>query len=697
MPRWVFLQKWKRWKKRALATALALAFFSGTSNLYAYAMAPTMRIEDVTPGMEGTGYTVIGPSGQIEPFDVHIVGTVDEGQGGTKRIMAKASGPLIEETGGALQGMSGSPIYIDGQLVGALSAGIKDMDPHTILITPIGEMLPILKMPDSKGPKPLRAAQKMDAMQKTRSLKDALSKLAAGVNDLFPKNEATADAQDNQAEAKSTQEATKSSDDTALTDEAQKAANRGTDEANAKAEKAPEKAALFVSGFTNDAMHYLEKRLAPLGYVATNSDASFGRTPKAQGTLYGAELFPGSALGAAVTYGDFSIGATGTVTAVDGKKILAFGHPFLHKGNVNYFLTDAQVVGTVHGQSDGIKIANIGHIIGRINQDRDAGIAGVIGEFPAVVPMKVHVEDKTLGKKADYAASIAYDEDFLPILTSGIAYASWNKMADTMAGQTVSLGFTVHTDAVPSGKIERKNLYYAASDAGEGAVAELGQLVNILCQDADKDPDIIGIDVNITAESDRKTASLISAVPDKPLVKPGDTVLFRVALKPYRGAQETVTIPYQIPKNQPDGILPLDLRGGGFVPVTQTLLQGMVVSTTTGNAPANNADAATSAEESPAPKDTTAEQVQKFLAMGKNNEIIVAPTPLPAGVVREVGKMPAALSANNTKPLTEKKADLLGVNRAKQAAKGNPLEARIETPYVIENVIHTTLQVKGKA
>ena len=663
-----------------------------------------MRIEDVTPGMEGTGYTVIGPSGQIEPFDVHIVGTVDEGQGGTKRIMAKASGPLIEETGGALQGMSGSPIYIDGQLVGALSAGIKDMDPHTILITPIGEMLPIWKMPDTKGPKPLRAAQKMDAMQKTRSLKDALSKLASGVNDLFPKNEATAEASttENAADAQASPaatdrpapEATKSNNDTALTDEAQKAADR---ENEADARPPSEKAALYVSGFSNDAMHYLEKRLAPLGYVATSSDTAFGRVANAQGTLYGAELFPGSALGAAVTYGDFSIGATGTVTAVDGKKVLAFGHPFLHKGNVNYFLTDAQVVGTVHGQSDGIKIANIGHIIGRINQDRDAGIAGVIGEFPAVVPMKVHVEDKTLGKKADYTASIAYDEDFLPVLTSGIAYASWNKMADTMAGQTVSLGFTVHTDAVPSGKIERKNLYYAPSDAGEGAVAELGQLISILCQDADKEPDIIGVDVNITAESDRKTASLLSAVPDKPLVKPGDTVLFRVALKPYRGAQETVTIPYQIPKNQPDGILPLDLRGGGFVPVTQTLLQGVVVNTTTGTNATSNADVATPAEESSAPKDTTAEQVQKFLAMGKNNEIIVAPTPLPAGVVREVGKMPAALSASNTKPLTEKKTDLLGVNRAKQVAKGNPLEARIETPYVIENVIHAALQVKGKA
>ena len=104
------------------------------------------------------------------------------------------------------------------------------------------------------------------------------------------------------------------------------------------------------------------------------------RTEGEGNTLYNASLKPGSAVGVAIVYGDFAVGATGTVTAVDGKKILGFGHPFLHRGNVNYFMTDATVVGTISGQSNGMKIANIGNIIGRISQDRETGIAGTIGD-----------------------------------------------------------------------------------------------------------------------------------------------------------------------------------------------------------------------------------------------------------------------------------------------------------------------------
>ena len=135
--------------KRMAAACLALSLYT-TSPVLA-ALPPMLSAEQVFPGMHGTAYTVVDGTGEIKTFDVDIIGTIDQGKGSSRRIMAKASGPVVEMTGGALQGMSGSPIYIDGELVGALSAGFKGMDPYTFLITPIGDMLPIWNMPDRKN------------------------------------------------------------------------------------------------------------------------------------------------------------------------------------------------------------------------------------------------------------------------------------------------------------------------------------------------------------------------------------------------------------------------------------------------------------------------------------------------------------------------------------------------------------------
>ena len=115
------------------------------------AMPEIMPLDQIENGMSGKAYTVVDNSGVIEPFDVDIIGLIDNGKGSTKMIMAKASGDVINKTGGVLQGMSGSPIYVDGKLVGALAAGLKEMSPYTFFITPIESMLPMWDMPDPKA------------------------------------------------------------------------------------------------------------------------------------------------------------------------------------------------------------------------------------------------------------------------------------------------------------------------------------------------------------------------------------------------------------------------------------------------------------------------------------------------------------------------------------------------------------------
>ena len=113
-------------KKRLLAACLSASLLLGSTAMAA--LPEIISLQDVKPGMWGTGYTVVDSSGEIRPFDVEVVGILgDNSKMSAKRILVNLYGDLIEETGGAISGMSGSPIYFGGRLAGALSAGYKDM------------------------------------------------------------------------------------------------------------------------------------------------------------------------------------------------------------------------------------------------------------------------------------------------------------------------------------------------------------------------------------------------------------------------------------------------------------------------------------------------------------------------------------------------------------------------------------------
>ena len=127
--------------------AFALTFHTPES----YAMPPILPYAEITEGMQGTAYTVVDTSGEVRSFPIEILGRMEGGKGSQRMIMARTSGDFIERVGGVLQGMSGSPVYVDGRLVGALAAGLKDLSPYTFFITPIEDMTPLWTMPDVKN------------------------------------------------------------------------------------------------------------------------------------------------------------------------------------------------------------------------------------------------------------------------------------------------------------------------------------------------------------------------------------------------------------------------------------------------------------------------------------------------------------------------------------------------------------------
>ena len=706
-------------KRFVVAGAMTLLFASAAAP--ARAMDPILPFQDVQQGMSGTAYTVVDSSGIIRSFDVDIVGNMDNGKGSSRMIMARARGPVIEQAGGILQGMSGSPVYIDGRLVGAVAAGIKDMTPYTFFITPIEDMTPLWSMPDTKNKTHLHTINlKKVAADKARE--EALAKEEARKRETKGDNvilnrlmdvikEARDDIKTRTAEEKASDEQEKPAEkadaaavkDTAAAEEGKaeeraaeaasspSAAESGegqaaessaqADTAAAKPVVGEKKDVLFLSGFNQAGIDFLQKNVS-LGQKFSLMPMGAPGSGDAPTTRYDATLEPGSAVGVAIVYGDFAVGATGTVTAVDGKNILAFGHPFLHRGNVNYFMTDAKVVGTISGQSNGMKIANIGNIIGRINQDRETGIAGRLGDFPSVVPVKVRVKDTGLNRDIEYGARIAYDEDFLPELSGGIAYAAMSKTSDTLGGSTANVHFTIRTNATSSGRFERSNMFYNVADVGQIAVGELMQAMNIICSNPEQESDIVDVQVDISMESGRKTATLLSAVPDKTVVHPGETVRFTTTIKPYRRDKETLLIPYRVPDTAPEGLLSLEVRGGGVMPVTQLKLLQQT-----------GLDLLVQEDKT----QTTKDKLQSLKQAGRNNDIVIAP-----------GASPVILSEKEQRKAV--KEATAAAKRAAEEAKNKPRkfsfsmqkkaeqtgETKFTTNYIIDNVIHTSLQVERK-
>ena len=651
--------------RKVLAAGIAAVFMEVCP--VSAALPPMMPVGEVAQGMSGTGYTVVDESGEIRPFTVDVIGVVKNGKTTTPLIMARASGVVIDSTGGVLQGMSGSPIYVDGRLVGALSAGIKDLSPFTFFITPIEDMIPLWTMPDTKNKSHIATIDiKKAAEEREKRKKGAEEKKeekASVTSEAAPTTEEKAEPSQTPAEAPKSTEPAETLDP-------------GKTPEGAKAGE--EKSLMYLSGFDEAARSYLLHN-TPLGKSQSFSFLGADFFAGGQGTNYHASLEPGSMMGVALAYGDFSIGATGTVTAVDDKKILGFGHPFLHKGNVNYFLTDANVVGTVSGVSSGMKLSNIGNIIGRISQDRETGVAGELGVFPDVVPMKVTVKDHGLNREQSYGTRIAYDEDLLPQLSASMAYAAMSKTVDSLGESTAQIHFAIRTDAAESGKAERTNMFYNVTDVGKIAVLELAQAMNLICSNTEQESGIVDVQVEIDVSGGRKTAILVSAVPDKTKVKPGDTVNFTTVIKPYREEKVTLTIPYRIPKNQISGPLNLDIRGGGLIPT------GQVLSLQQG---ADGSFSLTLPEEDK--NASTQEKLKKFLSTSRNNEIVISPGAA-QGVMSEKAQKKAVREA-----IAASKAQSKGhtVNLLGTGKDENSRETKFATDYIIENVIHAALQVE---
>ena len=636
------------------------------SSVAVAALPEIIGLKELQPGMWGTGYTVIDASGEIRPFDVQVVGILgDNSKMSAKRILVNLSGPLIEETGGAISGMSGSPIYFNGRLAGALSAGYKDMYPtQRIMLTPIEDMLKIWDYPDTRNK--TRMPQLDLAQMKAEREKFQADQEAKAREGKEPAEEKAAEEAVAQSEEHEEQAGAEAQDEETATDE------------EAEVESGSEaplehKTTYFASGFGAQGLKMLQSKMSPLG-IQVDYDNTWDNGVSMMSVRPNAVLQPGSPVGVAMSIGDFTFGSMGTVTAVDGNRVLAFGHSYTHRGNVNYFMTDADVISTIHGPTSGMKLGNVQGIIGRVNQDRQDGIGGILGQFPQTVPVIVTVHDKDTGREITYNTMVAYDEEVLAALAPVVVYSSINTTLDRQDASTASLQFSLRSSYGKDGLISRRNMFYDDGDVAKVAVTELNDILAVILGNKEKEADMLDLKVDVTIDKGRKTATLISAVPSKQEVVPGEEITFDTTIKPYRGEKIKLSVPYKVPEHQQPGQLALDVHGGGLVNVAKILLAQQQ---------------ATEAGAKPAEEEPTVDvQLQNMLSSNCNNDIVIESTV-------EVPQNDAELkeSIRQAKKLAK---ELAKNPQAVKKPNQKPVVNKLATDYIIENVIHTSVKVLKK-
>ncbi len=481
-----------------------------------------MSADEVRPGMEGVGRTVF-EGDRVEQFKVHILGVLRNVNGPQRNmVLARLEGGPLSTTG-VIAGMSGSPVYVDGRLLGAVAFSLGQFSKEPIAgITPIQEML------ESAGPQgraqvERRPVARLDLPLTPEKVTSALRRAFAWLQEPFAQS--AADVRPGLG---------------LIGDQ------RGAQLATLLR---PIAAPLVLGGYSGGVRDELLQAFAASGFAAVAGSSGLqdpAAAPAAErpaGTRR--TLAPGDAVGVNLVAGDFNLGATGTVTEVDGDQVYAFGHPFYNLGTTQFPMTRAYVFTLLPSLMSSLKVTTTGDTIGTFSQDRATAIAGTLGAGPEMVPVHIALSTER-GLKKDFRFQVVNDQLFTPLLT----YVSILNTLSSYEREYGAATFTVKGKATVRqyGDVKFEDVFTGESPSIGAATYVVAPLVFLLGNDF-KRVDLEGVDLQITTSEQPQTATLERVWLDTVKVKPGTTVPLKLLLRTYRGEEVTRTVPIDIPAN----------------------------------------------------------------------------------------------------------------------------------------------------
>ena len=487
--------------------AIAAAFCLLLSSVSTPASTAMFPVEELRAGMVGVGRTVFEGE-RLDEFKVHILGVLKNVIGPSRNlILAKLEGGPLANTG-VIAGMSGSPVYIDGRLVGAVSYSLGAFSKEPIAgITPINEMIEAATMP---GGRRQMARVDLEMPLTPENLRNSLRQAFSWARPFAT-----------------------SPNDVQFFGGAEFNAGIGT-------MLRPIATPLSMGGFDATTIEPLAGAFREQGFVPVMTGGGDQNGPKTSEPLRA-----GDPIGVALMTGDLSLGATGTVTYVDGDRVYGFGHPFYNLGPTQFPMTRAYVHTLLPSLFSSMKIASTGEVIGTIQQDRFTTIAGTLGKGPALIPISLSLTSDR-GIKKSFKMGVVNDQMFTPLL----AYLSIVNTLGSYERQYGAASFVVKGTATVKkyGEIAFEDLF-TGEQPSVGAAAYVVAPINFLLRNAFEDVEIEGVHLEIESTEHPRLATLERAWIDSPRPKPGATVPLKVLLRTWRGEEITRTLPVEIPSN----------------------------------------------------------------------------------------------------------------------------------------------------
>ncbi|HEY9869786.1 MAG TPA: SpoIVB peptidase S55 domain-containing protein, partial [Candidatus Obscuribacterales bacterium] len=471
-----------------------------------------MTTDQIRPGMVGYGLTVFQGT-KVERFNVKVIGVVKKVLNGRDAILVRMSGGAIGQSN-VIKGMSGSPVYIDGKLVGAISFGYDFAKEPIAGITPIVDMLDALAQGSDK-PGPLARAT-------TQSW----------VGDWSGRTQTSSGAP----------------------------------------RMVPLMSPVALVGFSSRAEEFLREHLGRFG-MTVSSGAAGGMDPTlASGS--GAAVQPGSALSVLLTTGDFYSVATGTTTARFGNQILAFGHPFLQAGTVEFPLATAYIHEILPSLFVSFKVASPINLAGAIVADRPWSVGAQLGRASKMIPATFNVVDQTRNVKRTFRCQVVDHPDLTPELLASTAISAIDATHQSSGPYVARVESRIEAEGIEA--IERVDRFstnfsppalsdsgakfrFVADPVGSFLLRTTAQITNNDFQKAS----IKNVRLDITLKDGHETATIEKVYLDRPFAAPGETVNVNCVLKPYDREARVETIPLTIPRDAPDGNLLISVCGGG--------------------------------------------------------------------------------------------------------------------------------------
>ncbi len=489
--------------------AFAAAPESGVPNMTIAPKAGPVEFfpeNELKPGMKGVAWTVFQGS-KPEPMPVQIIGVWQNAWGPQQDIIiAKLTGKA--ERTNVAGGMSGSPVYIDGRLLGAISLRLSTFSPDAICgITPIKLMLDVKEF-DQSRPSDSRTPDKVHVADASIPLPSGLVArvMAAGSSGNLPETPMMT----------------------------------------------PIATPITMSGFSDDAVKQFSPIFNQLGLAVTQGGAGGELDSAKPAKDWATSMQPGESIAAVLVSGDMTMTGGGTVTYNDGKRVLAFGHPMFNLGPVDMPIAKDEIITTLASAYQPTKMGNATEVVGALRQDRHSGIEGELGATAQMIPVAMHVRSfdgsNTVRKSRDFHFNVFVDQKWTPYLMMATLFNSLSNLNDFSEEAT----YRLHGELQVKGQrpIELTTMQAPAETPVPTPMLLAGwwgDKFNRLFINSDKVPKLDTVNVTVDLLPERRIAQIESAWIADNRVTPGSEIPVKVFLKPYKGERIERTVTVKIP------------------------------------------------------------------------------------------------------------------------------------------------------